>query len=193
MLEFEASCRKYVSLPCDMAIRAQHVTSDIWTTLQSTVRGKGLARSTAHGVLAETAASRRSALPDVRLCEVLRLVICSPQSWLRPQELCAVQEERSSRREASTVNLHEIVNLNAASLPPASQVGCPQRRECPAKVGGKVYTVKRETLCVCRGSFLAELFSGRWDPKLQKDAAGHFFLDVDPDVFDIILATRIPL
>ena len=32
-----------------------------------------------------------------------------------------------------------------------------------AEVGGKVFTVKRETLCVCRGSFLAELFSGRQD------------------------------
>ena len=30
-----------------------------------------------------------------------------------------------------------------------------------SEVGGKIYTVKRETLCVCRGSFLAELFSGR--------------------------------
>ena len=28
-------------------------------------------------------------------------------------------------------------------------------------VGGKVFQVKRETLCQCQGSFLAELFSGR--------------------------------
>lgn len=83
------------------------------------------------------------------------------------QDLHSVQEERSSRREASSVNLHEIVDLN---------------------VGGKTYTVKRETLCVCRGSFLAELFSGRWDRLLQKDEKGQFFLDIDPTVFDIVLA-----
>eukprot|EP00439_Symbiodinium_sp_Y106_P063054 s1451_g9.t1 len=83
------------------------------------------------------------------------------------EDLRSVQEERSSRREASFVNLHEIVNLN---------------------VGGKTYTVKRETLCVCRGSFLAELFSGRWDQLLQKDDQSQFFLDIDPAVFEIVLA-----
>ncbi|CAE7341051.1 SHKBP1 [Symbiodinium natans] len=82
------------------------------------------------------------------------------------EDLQNVLEERSSRRQAASVNLQEIVSLN---------------------VGGKVFTVKRETLCVCRGSFLAELFSGRWDGQLQKDDMGQFFLDIDPDVFDIIL------
>ena len=48
--------------------------------------------------------------------------------------------------------------------------------------------MKRETLCVCRGSFLAELFSGRWDQLLQKDDQSQFFLDIDPAVFEIVLA-----
>lgn len=55
-------------------------------------------------------------------------------------------------------------------------------------VGGQVFTVKRETLCVCRGSFLADLFSGRWEGNLQKDQKGNIFLDIDPAIFDALLA-----
>ena len=110
-----------------------------------------------------------------------------------------MQEERSSRREASSVNLHEIVDLNVKtplfhnSIDMHHPTSMPPRLSFTfihshTKVGGKTYTVKRETLCVCRGSFLAELFSGRWDRLLQKDEKGQFFLDIDPTVFDIVLA-----
>eukprot|EP00931_Biecheleriopsis_adriatica_P044079 TRINITY_DN25187_c0_g1_i1.p1 TRINITY_DN25187_c0_g1~~TRINITY_DN25187_c0_g1_i1.p1 ORF type:complete len:518 (+),score=110.52 TRINITY_DN25187_c0_g1_i1:77-1555(+) len=83
------------------------------------------------------------------------------------EELRLVLEERAARRESCGASQNDIVTLN---------------------VGGKQYTVKRETLCVCRGSFLAELFSGRWEQALQKDSEGHVFLDIDPSVFDIILS-----
>ncbi|CAE7033091.1 SHKBP1 [Symbiodinium sp. CCMP2456] len=115
------------------------------------------------------------------------------------EDLRSVQEERSSRREASSVNLHEIVNLNVKTPLFHNSIDMYHPTTMPrpwfftlihshTKVGGKTYTVKRETLCVCRGSFLAELFSGRWDRLLQKDEKGQFFLDIDPTVFDIVLA-----
>eukprot|EP00913_Durusdinium_trenchii_P002138 g1975.t1 len=69
------------------------------------------------------------------------------------EELRSVLEERALRRQLTgNARTQDVVTLD---------------------VGGKIYTVKRETLCLCRGSFLAELFSGRWDSALPWDKAGH--------------------
>lgn len=84
------------------------------------------------------------------------------------EELRGVVEERQLRRQLTLgAKAQDVVTLD---------------------VGGKLYTVKRETLCLCRGSFLAEIFSGRWDSSLPRDKANHIFLDIDPEVFDVLLA-----
>ncbi|CAE8591768.1 unnamed protein product, partial [Polarella glacialis] len=83
------------------------------------------------------------------------------------QELRSVLEERAARREPCGASQNDVLTLN---------------------VGGKLYTLKRETLLVCRGSFLAELFSGKWEHALQKDADGNPFLDIDPSIWDLILS-----
>lgn len=54
-------------------------------------------------------------------------------------------------------------------------------------VGGASLFVKREILTQFPGSGLAELFSGRWDEKLLRDAKGCIFLDIDPDAFKRIV------
>lgn len=77
--------------------------------------------------------------------------------------------EREAFRETGAAHQNDIVTLN---------------------VGGQLHTVKRATLRVCPSSFLAELFSGRWEHALQKDAAGNVFLDVDPAVFELLLNWR---
>eukprot|EP00927_Polykrikos_kofoidii_P051159 TRINITY_DN44963_c0_g1_i1.p1 TRINITY_DN44963_c0_g1~~TRINITY_DN44963_c0_g1_i1.p1 ORF type:complete len:507 (-),score=72.03 TRINITY_DN44963_c0_g1_i1:134-1621(-) len=55
-------------------------------------------------------------------------------------------------------------------------------------VGGHLFTVKRETMCICDGSFLTDLFSGRWDATIQRDKEGRIFLDFDPAVFEHLLS-----
>mmetsp|Transcript_111418 Transcript_111418/g.215754 ORF Transcript_111418/g.215754 Transcript_111418/m.215754 type:complete len:544 (+) Transcript_111418:41-1672(+) len=90
------------------------------------------------------------------------------------QQLQALHEERRQRREARAAAL-----CTAAAALPAPR----QSEVLTLNVGGQLHTLKRETLCVCAGSFMAELFSGRWDHALQRDPQGHIFLDIDPAVF----------
>eukprot|EP00933_Yihiella_yeosuensis_P084800 TRINITY_DN9947_c1_g1_i1.p1 TRINITY_DN9947_c1_g1~~TRINITY_DN9947_c1_g1_i1.p1 ORF type:complete len:525 (+),score=118.61 TRINITY_DN9947_c1_g1_i1:64-1638(+) len=54
-------------------------------------------------------------------------------------------------------------------------------------VGGEVFSARRSTLCVFEGSYLANLFSGRWESSIEKDNKGRFFLDFDPVCFRLIL------
>ena len=55
-------------------------------------------------------------------------------------------------------------------------------------VGGQILKkIKRDTLCLVPGSRLAQLFSGRWEAKLLRDAKGNIFLDVQPEPFAAIL------
>ncbi|KAL7522127.1 hypothetical protein ACHAWX_006817 [Stephanocyclus meneghinianus] len=53
--------------------------------------------------------------------------------------------------------------------------------------GGKVIAVVRSTLTHFKGTRLEALFSGRWDKKLQRDSAGHIYLDVNPVCFQAII------
>lgn len=53
----------------------------------------------------------------------------------------------------------------------------------PLSLGGeRNVDVKRGTLCQCEDSFLATMFSGRWDNQLDRDSNGRVLLDFDPDL-----------
>mmetsp|Transcript_9183 Transcript_9183/g.27551 ORF Transcript_9183/g.27551 Transcript_9183/m.27551 type:complete len:238 (-) Transcript_9183:48-761(-) len=53
-------------------------------------------------------------------------------------------------------------------------------------VGGRCFITKRGTLT--QGDHvLSGMFSGRWEGSLRKDAMGRFFLDFDPDCFEVVL------
>lgn len=54
-------------------------------------------------------------------------------------------------------------------------------------VGGHVFATRRSTLCVYDGSYLANLFSGRWESSIERDKEGCFFLDFDPYCFQLVL------
>ncbi|CEM01001.1 unnamed protein product [Vitrella brassicaformis CCMP3155] len=54
-------------------------------------------------------------------------------------------------------------------------------------VGGRQMAAKRATLCVVPGSYLANCFSGRWEHCIERDADGCYFLDFDPECFEVIL------
>ncbi|CAB4017879.1 Chaperone dnaK2 [Paramuricea clavata] len=45
----------------------------------------------------------------------------------------------------------------------------------------------RSTLCQVEGSFLASMFSGRWENQQKKDKDGNVFLNFDPGYFKLIL------
>lgn len=49
--------------------------------------------------------------------------------------------------------------------------------------GGKVFSVRRDTLCLAKGSVLAALFSGNWEEGQSRDSQGRPFLDIDPYIF----------
>ncbi|CAK0812880.1 unnamed protein product, partial [Prorocentrum cordatum] len=55
--------------------------------------------------------------------------------------------------------------------------------------GGDLFSAKRSTLCLYEGSYLANLFSGRWDSSIggERDSSGHFFIDFDPACFRLVL------
>ena len=55
-------------------------------------------------------------------------------------------------------------------------------------VGGTLVCTQRRTLTAARDSLLGAMFSGRWEESLVRDAAGHAFLDDDPEVFAGLLA-----
>jgi len=48
--------------------------------------------------------------------------------------------------------------------------------------------VKRSTLCQVEGSFLASMFSGRWEESLDRDHDGRVYLELDPPLFKIIIS-----
>ena len=55
------------------------------------------------------------------------------------------------------------------------------------KVGGKKLNTTRSTLCQVEGSFLASMFSGRWEDGLKRDKDGAVFFDFNPQHFALIL------
>lgn len=56
------------------------------------------------------------------------------------------------------------------------------------QVGGEIFSMKRSTLTgVFPDSYLANLFSGRWESSIERDGNGNYFLDFDPGSFGAIL------
>eukprot|EP00405_Crypthecodinium_cohnii_P053417 CAMPEP_0206600392 /NCGR_PEP_ID=MMETSP0325_2-20121206/45777_1 /ASSEMBLY_ACC=CAM_ASM_000347 /TAXON_ID=2866 /ORGANISM="Crypthecodinium cohnii, Strain Seligo" /LENGTH=602 /DNA_ID=CAMNT_0054111705 /DNA_START=183 /DNA_END=1988 /DNA_ORIENTATION=- len=54
-------------------------------------------------------------------------------------------------------------------------------------VGGQLLSTRRSTLCCCEGSYLANMFSGRWEASIERDREGRYFLDFDPLAFKMVL------
>jgi hypothetical protein len=54
-------------------------------------------------------------------------------------------------------------------------------------VGGQRLSTTRATLCQVEGSFLASMFSGRWEGAHKRDDDGAVFLDYNPEFFVPIL------
>lgn len=54
-------------------------------------------------------------------------------------------------------------------------------------VGGEFFFTQRSTLCTVEDSYLANLFSGRWESSIERDSFGRFFLDFDPHCFGLLL------
>ena len=54
-------------------------------------------------------------------------------------------------------------------------------------VGGRLFSIKRTTLCQIEGSLLSNMFSGRWEDSLERDENNRIFLEMDPDCFESIV------
>ena len=80
-------------------------------------------------------------------------------------EIQAYKAEKE-RIEAFVVNDDDIIDLN---------------------VGGQKLSTTRSTLCQVEGSFLASMFSGRWEDGLKLDEDGAVFFDFNPQHFVLIL------
>ena len=63
----------------------------------------------------------------------------------------------------------------------------PQRDLVHLNVGGQRLTTTISTLRQVKGSFLASMFSGRWEDRLKRDKDGAVFFDFNPQYFILIL------
>jgi len=82
------------------------------------------------------------------------------------QERQAIEHEQTRMRAVTSEADDEVLTLN---------------------VGGSVFATRRSTICLYDGSYLAMLFSGRWESSIERDAEGRFFLDFDPASFRLVL------
>lgn len=55
-------------------------------------------------------------------------------------------------------------------------------------VGGEVVATRRSTLLLARDSLFQTMFTGHWEDSMQRDAAGHIFLDYSPAPFRALLS-----
>eukprot|EP00927_Polykrikos_kofoidii_P028899 TRINITY_DN25096_c0_g1_i1.p1 TRINITY_DN25096_c0_g1~~TRINITY_DN25096_c0_g1_i1.p1 ORF type:complete len:466 (+),score=56.56 TRINITY_DN25096_c0_g1_i1:122-1519(+) len=94
------------------------------------------------------------------------------EEQLRQRKLCLEREQATLARERARVRVvtpevdDEVLTVN---------------------VGGQLFSTRRSTLCVYEGSYLANLFSGRWEGSIERDSNGHYFLDFDPVSFRLVL------
>ena len=126
------------------------------------------------------------------LSEELSRSVQDANTHFRRELLGVTQEFEAARAQlrseyAQRVNEVQLELEALASEQEAARSSTRQNEVVSLNVGGALFTVKRETLCVCRMSFMAELFSGRWDGQLQRDSDGIIFLDLDPMVFELLL------
>lgn len=70
---------------------------------------------------------------------------------------------RGDHRSCSDARLGDVLTLNLG--------------------GEKTLQTQRSTLTHCTGSKLADMFSGRWDDVLPRDADNNFFIDYEPELF----------
>ncbi|KAI8465872.1 MAG: hypothetical protein J3K34DRAFT_486353 [Monoraphidium minutum] len=106
--------------------------------------------------------------------EQLRRALAEQEGRLAAERAALESERGRQRREAERleaarvkVNDGDVIQLN---------------------VGGRPIDTTRRTLCLVKDSLLATMFSGRWADSVTRDAAGRCFLDLDPDLFESILA-----
>ena len=90
---------------------------------------------------------------------------------IKSEKSALEEKEQSLEREMARMNTlgegtHDLVHIN---------------------VGGDLVTVKRSTLCQHKGSVLANMFSGRWEQKLDRDDDGRVYFDFNPKHFHVIL------
>ncbi|CAD7941393.1 unnamed protein product [Amoebophrya sp. A120] len=84
---------------------------------------------------------------------------------LQARENALAEEKRIMT--ASNIRENDVISINA---------------------GGEIFTMKRSTLTqVFPQSYLANLFSGRWESSIERDQHNNYFLDFDPASFHLIL------
>lgn len=66
-------------------------------------------------------------------------------------------------------------------------VTAPEDEVLNLNVGGQMFTTRRSTLGSVEGSYLGNLFSGRWEGSIERDVHGNHFLDFDPVCFRQVL------
>lgn len=101
------------------------------------------------------------------------------------QALQAQQQIVASERE-QVASEREKLQRESAMLE-ASHVKVADGDLIDLNVGGRLLTTTRRTLCLVTDSLLATMFSGRWADGVTRDGTGRFFLDLDPDLFDLVL------
>jgi len=118
--------------------------------------------------------------------------------------------ERTTKRLKSTVDDHhtslsaeiqkledeekrirdKLQNLEEKKQHYANEYGIPNVKYddvIEINAGGKIIAARRCTLCQLKGTRLEALFCGRWEQKLQRDSNGRIFLDINSDLFQVIV------
>ena len=124
----------------------------------------------------------------------LLLVVRPPRPRAAEQGTTVEQLARLRGMSTGLENRWKAVAADERRLEDAKQAllqangGGKLKNKLRLNVGGQILkNIKRDTLCLVPGSRLAQLFSGRWEAKLLRDAKGNIFLDVQPEPFAAIL------
>mmetsp|Transcript_57057 Transcript_57057/g.105488 ORF Transcript_57057/g.105488 Transcript_57057/m.105488 type:complete len:237 (+) Transcript_57057:120-830(+) len=126
------------------------------------------------------------------LTEELQQTLLDARASVHRERETLVQEFEAQRVQLHTEysqklfeagqELQEVLERGEFHVPPARL-----NDVLTLNVGGELFTVKRETLCVCKGSYMTVLFSGQYDGNFLRDEQGHVFLDFDPVAFELVL------
>ncbi|KAL7544142.1 hypothetical protein ACHAWF_007527 [Thalassiosira exigua] len=99
----------------------------------------------------------------------------------------AVAAELNERQSLLVERMKKLDEKKGAMASQNGNVNASDDDLVEVNAGGKVVTAKRSTLTQQVGTRMEALFSGRWDEKLQRDANGRIFLDVNPKCFRAIV------
>jgi len=122
---------------------------------------------------------RELALARARVAEDRARLENSLASERRQLDEEVEQVKRQVQEERQALGC-QITRVQAVTAEPEDEV-------LTLNVGGELLTTRRSTLCLYEGSYLANIFSGRWESCIERDRQGHFFLDFDPISFRLIL------